>query len=109
LKARMRITNTNDDAALDSALAASSRAIEGYCGRNFNDAGVATARVYYPDDLACIYVDDFSTTAGLIVAADYSNGTNYASIIASGNYQLEPLNGVVDGTPGWPYYRIKVI
>jgi hypothetical protein len=109
LKTRLNITDTNDDAALDSALAASSRDIEGAMGRNFNDAGVASARVYYPDDLASISVDDFSTISGLIVACDFSNGTNYSSIIAAANYQLEPLNGVVDGTPGWPFYRIRAI
>jgi Phage gp6-like head-tail connector protein len=68
-----------------------------------------SARVYYPDDLVTIYVDDFSTTAGLIVAFDFSNSGTYSSIIASGNYQLEPLNGVVDGTSGWPFYRIHII
>ncbi len=109
LKTRLTITDTNDDAALTSALDAASRAIEGACGRQFNDAGSATARVYYPDDLASIVVDDFSTTSGLIVAADFSNGTTYGTIISSTNYQLEPLNGVVDGTPGWPFYRIKAI
>jgi hypothetical protein len=109
LKTRLAITDTNDDVAIDAALATSTQAIEGICGRQFNDAGVATARVYYPDDLASIDVDDFWTTAGLIVAADFSNGVNYSSIIASGNYQIEPLNGVVDGSPGWPYHRIRAI
>src|SRR5205809_6983324 len=111
LKARVNIQagDTGDDAALDSALASASRDIEGWCGRNFNDAGVTSARIYYPRDLATFEVDDFSTTAGLIVAFDFSNAGTYTSIVSSANYQLEPLNGVVDGTPGWPYYRIHVI
>lgn len=111
LKTRLNIANSNtdDDAALTSALAAASLEIEGITGRQFNDAGSATARVYYPDDLANIIVDDFSTVTGLIVAADYSNGTSYATVIAAANYQVEPLNGVVDGTPGWPFYRIRAI
>jgi hypothetical protein len=112
LKSRLNIpdpSDTQNDAALDSALASASRAIEGTCGRQFNDAGVASARIYYPDDLVTVVVDDFSTTAGLIVAADFSNAGTYSTIIAAANYQLEPLNGVVDGTPGWPYYRIRAI
>jgi hypothetical protein len=109
LKTRLSITDTNDDAALTSALSAASLALEGCCGRQFNDAGSASARVYYPDDLTTITVDDFSTTAGLVVAFDFSNSGGYANVITSTNYQLEPLNGVVDGTPNWPYYRIRVI
>lgn len=109
LKTRLNISDTNDDTALTSALAAASRAIEGYCGRQFNDAGSASARVYYPDDLVTVTVDDFSTTAGLIVAADYSNAGTYSTVISASNYQLEPLNNVFDGTPGWPYYRIRAI
>jgi hypothetical protein len=109
IKTRLGITDTNDDSALDSALSASTLSIEGHCGRQFNDAGVASARVYYPDDLTTITVDDFSTTTGLIVAFDFSNSGVYANVITSTNYQLEPLNGVVDGTPNWPYYRIRVI
>ena len=51
LKTRLNIANSNtdDDAALTSALAAASLEIEGITGRQFNDAGSATARVYYPD------------------------------------------------------------
>jgi Phage gp6-like head-tail connector protein len=109
LKARLGVTDSNDDVAITSALAAASRDIEGACGRQFNDAGVATARVYYPDSLTTVVVDDFSTTAGLIVALDYSNAGTYSTTITSTNYQLEPLNGVVDGTPGWPYYKIRAI
>lgn len=109
LKTRLGITDTNDDVALTNALAVATLNIEGVCGRQFNDAGSATARVYYPDSLTQVTVDDFSTTSGLIVAADFSNAGLYATIIAAANYQLEPLNGIIDGTPGWPYYRIRAI
>jgi Phage gp6-like head-tail connector protein len=109
IKTRLAITDSTDDVALQAALDSATLDIEGICGRQFNDAGSATARVYYPDDLATVTVDDFSTVSGLIVAADFSNAGTYTSIIASGNYQVEPLNGIVDGTPGWPYYRIRAI
>ena len=68
-----------------------------------------SARVYYPDDLTTITFEDIATTTGLIVAFDFSNSGTYANIITSTNYQLEPLNGVMDGTPGWPFYRLHVI
>lgn len=109
LKLRLNITDTNDDAALTSALGAATVDIEGVCGRQFNDAGSVSARVFYPDSLTTVTVDDFSTVTGLVVALDYSNAGTYSTTITSANYQLEPLNGVVDGTPGWPYYRIRAI
>jgi len=111
LKARLGITDSGDDTPLTNALAAASRAIEGFCGRQFNDAGPGneSARIYYPDSLTEVVVEDFQSSAGLVVAADYSNAGTYPTVIASSNYQLEPLNGIFDGTPGWPYYRIRAI
>lgn len=109
LKLRLGITDTNDDAALTSALNAATLDIEGTCGRQFNDAGTTSARVYYPDSPVIVVVDDFSTSSGLLVQADYSNTGTYSYTYASTNYQLEPINGVYDGTPNWPYYRIRAI
>jgi len=109
LKSRLNITDTLDDGALTAGLTSATLDIEGWCGRQFNDAGAVSARVYYPDTLTTVMVDDFWTVAGLIVAADYSNAGTYTTILASTNYQLEPLNGVYDGTSGWPYYRIRAI
>ena len=68
---------------------------------------MATARIYYPDDLVTVTTDDFSALTTL--AVDFSNSGTYGTTIAAANYQLEPLNGVVDGTPGWPFYRIHLI
>lgn len=107
LKTRLGISDTNDDAALTNALAVASQDIEGWCGRQFNDAGSASTRIYYPDDLVTIYTEDFSAITQL--AFDFSNSGVYSSIIASSNYQLEPLNGIVDGSTGWPFYRIHII
>jgi len=109
LKLRLNITDTNDDAALTNALAAASQDIEGAMGRQFNDAGSVTARVYYPDSLTVVEVDDFSTSTGLIYAQDFNNAGSYATIVAAANYQLEPLNGIVDGSIGWPFNRIRMI
>ncbi len=111
LKARLNISDTNDDAPLTNALSSASRALEGCCGRQFNDVGPGneSARVYYPDSLTVVSTEDFQSSAGLVVAADYSNAGTYTTIIASSNYQLEPLNGIFDGTTGWPYYRIRAI
>lgn len=109
LKTRFSITDTTDDVAIDAALASATQGIEGVCGRQFNDAGVVSARVYYPDDLTVVTIDDFSTSTGLIYAQDFSNAGTYSTIVAAANYQLEPLNGIMDGSTGWPYNRIRMI
>lgn len=110
LKARLGgIGDTIDDTRLQSALDAATQSVEGICGRQFNDSGSATARVYYPDSPTKIYVDDFSTTAGLVVKVDYGNAGNYSQTITSTNYQLEPLNGVVGGMTGYPFNCIRSI
>ncbi len=99
--------DTNDDTALTNALATATLDIEGVCGRQFNLATAHSTRIYYPDDLATIYTEDFTTLTQL--AFDFSNSGTYSTIVASSNYQLEPLNGVIDGTSGWPFYRIHII
>ena len=114
LKSRLGIISpgdTGDDLALTNALNSATDALGGLCGRQFNDVGAGneSARVYYPDTLTEVTVDDFQSSAGFVLAADYSNAGVYPTIIAAANYQLEPLNGIYDGTTGWPYFRIRAI
>lgn len=107
LKAYLGITNSGNDTQLDDARAAASRAIEQFCQRQFNKATTATARVFYPETCHLAIVDDFWTTTGLVVATDTGDDGTYETALAAAGYQLEPLNGVVDGEAGWPYYRIR--
>lgn len=103
------ISDSTDDTQFDEVLAMSSRAIEHHCRQQFNAAGSASARVYYPDGNVITTVDDISTTSGLIIKTDTAGDGTYATTWASTDYQLEPLNGVVDGETGWPYYRIRAV
>lgn len=107
LKSYARIDDAIDDAQITSVGLAISRNIERFCGRQFNDAGSATARVYYPLSTSMAIVDDFSTTTGLIVASDGGAGT-YPTTIASTSYTLHPSNGIVDGQTGHPYRKITL-
>ncbi len=102
LKTRLGITDTNDDARLTAALKTASRGIEGFCERQFNDSGSVTTRLYRPDAIYMCQVDDFWTTTGLVLQV---NGNTWDST----RYELDPLNGVVDGVTGWPYMRIHGI
>jgi hypothetical protein len=106
LKSYLKITDADDDAELNDALESASREIEDYCHRQFNDAGAASARVYHPDSDCLVVVDDFHTTTGLIVKTDEGDDGTYETTWTSTDYQAQPLNGVVNGVPGWPYWEI---
>lgn len=106
LKAYLRITDTTDDTDITNAATDISRGIEDYCGRQFNQATGVTARVYEPRSDGCVQVEDISTTTGLIVAVDTAGDGTYSTTLTTAQYQLKPLNGVVRGQTGWPYWEI---
>jgi hypothetical protein len=97
---------TVEDVRLSNALEAASRGIDGVCSRSFGLAPTATPRVYYPETYWLAKVDDFVSVTE--IATDSGDGT-YATVWAAADYQLEPLNGVVDGESGWPFWTIRAI
>lgn len=111
LKSYLKIStsDTTDDSELGMALDSASRGIEDFCHRQFHDAGVPTARTYTPDDYCWVEVDDFSTITGLVVKTAAGNDGVFGTTWTAADYQLEPLNGVVDGRPGWPYSKIRTV
>lgn len=109
LKAYLGITDSTDDTAITDAVNSITEEIDEYCGRQFNLATSATARVYEPRSHRMIEVDDIASTSGLVVKVDTAGDGTYATTIAAANYQLRPLNGVVDGRTGWPYTQIEAI
>lgn len=109
LKNHAEIPDNTSDPELLAVSTAVSRMIERWCGRQFNDAGAASARVYEPAPSGTyVRVDDFSTTTGLVVEDDSSLDGTYATTITSTNYNLEPRNGVVDGQTGHPYRIVNL-
>lgn len=109
IKEYLKITDSADDALLERAVEAASRQIDGFCGRFFYDSGSASARIYRPDSLWDLYVDDFSTSSGLIIKSDADDSGTFETTWTTADYELEPFNGVVDGIGGWPYYRIRAL
>ena len=87
-----------------SAIESASREVEQYCGRQFNRDEVASTRLFEPDSRSLVRVDDFWSTTDLAVALRYAGGDQD---FGTTDYALYPLSGVVDGNPGWPYYRIE--
>ena len=102
LREYCQINDVVDDVYMLSIAKAISNGIESYCHRQFNDAGSATARVFYPDSTSHVVVDDFSTITGLLVKTGTAFGTTLT------DYTLEPLNGVQHGRAGFPYRTIRL-
>jgi len=109
LKTRLDINDTAEDDQLEAALATASRGIEKECSRQFNLATSATARVFEPENHCLTYVDDFSTADGLIIAIDRGEDGTYEETWTASDYQLKPLNGVVDGEIGWPFWKVQAV
>ncbi|MBM7788856.1 hypothetical protein [Tenggerimyces flavus] len=108
LKTRLGgIADTDDDAALNNALATASRGIDAFCRRQFNKTTSATARVFRPTRAGLAFVHDFHTTTGLVIATG-DDGT-FGTTWAAADYQLEPLNQMRHGEEGWPYWIIRAV
>jgi hypothetical protein len=106
LKASMGIptADTVDDSMLEIAIESASRAIDTYTARNFYSSGTAT-RYYSPTSNFVCETDDIAS----LVHIKTMDSTDLFTITwAATDYQLEPLNGIVDGMPT-PYTRIRAI
>ena len=106
VKAALRISDTVDDSLLEMAVESASRAIDGHAGRYFYSSGTAT-RYYAADDSFVAQTDDISGTAITLETSANGNGV-FDTTWAVGDYQLEPLNGNVDGL-AIPYTRIRAV
>lgn len=106
VKAALRISDTIDDTLLETAIESASRLVDGYAGRNFYSAGSAV-RYYAPATNIITEIDDLQTLTSLEVSGNL-NGT-FDQTWSAADYQLEPLNGKVDGLTGWPYTTIRAV
>jgi hypothetical protein len=106
LKAALRIpvSDTVDDALLEKAATSASRLIDGYANRSFYSGGTAT-RIYAPQDSYVTEIDDLRTLTTLETSSD---GDGFDTTWGTASYQLEPLNGIVDGL-ATPYTRIRAV
>lgn len=119
LKTRLGgVTGTGEDAALNNALSVASRGIEKVCHRQFNQTTTASARSYnyaaHTVGLGVLskslaFVDDFHTTTGLVVKTDDGDDGSFSTTWVAADRQLEPLDGIVDGETGWPFWRLRAV
>jgi len=99
LKAVLRVTDTVDDLLFETRIGEASRVIDDYCNRRFYADTTATARIYVATQTNELFVDDISTTSGLIVKTDSAGDGMYATTLGASDYQCGPLNAVVRGLP----------
>jgi len=104
LKASLDITDNIDDSILERAINSASRTIDRYCARNFYK--VTATRLFAPRDGYICDIDDLVSLTSLKTTDDDTQ--NFDITWGTDDYQLEPLNGVVDGMPT-PYTRIRAI
>lgn len=93
LKRYVRVEDDLDNAELNLALAAASRAIDDHCNRQFGRVDVAELRRYtgwydYDRGLWAVDIDDLQDGTGMTVTIDGSAVTPYT---------LEPVNAVLTG------------
>lgn len=105
-KSALRITDSVDDSLLEMAIESASRLIDGYAGRQFFSSGTATRYYTADDDFVCEIDDISSSNITLITAMDAD--AVFDTTWATTDYQLEPLNAVLDGQ-AWPYTRIRAV
>lgn len=105
VKAALRITDSVDDSLLEMAIESASRAIDQYTARNFYNAGTAV-RYYAPSDSLNVEIDDMISLVSLQTMSD--DEQVYDTTWSSDDYQLEPLNGIVDGI-SQPYNHIRAV
>jgi len=106
VKAALRINDSIDDTLLEMATESASRLIDGYAARIFYNAGTAT-RYYVAQDDFVVEVDDLANGTVTITTAQDADGV-FDTTWGTDDYQLEPLNGVLDGI-AWPYTTIRAI
>jgi len=109
IKAALRIgtADTIDDELIDNCAGAASRLIDGYCNRQFWSVGSATTRVYMAENDFYCHIDDIAGTAITLKTSGATDG-NFDVTWTPSDYQLEPLNGRLDGLQ-WSYDKIRAV
>lgn len=109
IKAALRIgtADTIDDELIDNCAGAASRLIDGYCNRQFWSVGSATTRVYMADNEFYCHIDDIAGTAITLKTSGATDGV-FDVTWDTTDYQLEPLNGRLDGLQ-WSYDKIRAV
>jgi hypothetical protein len=97
-KAAVGITDTTDDAALQSVLDATDTLIDLYCDRKTGFGTATETRYYTAEDYEYVLTDDLVSITTLQTDDD-ANGTYETTWTAGTDYVLAPRNAALDGFP----------
>ncbi|WP_435111877.1 hypothetical protein [Nocardiopsis synnemataformans] len=98
-----------DEALLERAVNAASRAVDRYCGRRFWQDPEPAVRHYRAEDAIEIDVNDIATTTGLAVATDDDGDGVYENTwTLDEDYVLEPENADADGE-AYAWWRLAAV
>lgn len=109
LKVRLGINDAVDDAVLTIAVKAATDGINHHCRRQFHAATEATARKARATSTELVITADFHSEQNLVVASDDDGDGVFETTWAASDYELEPLDGIVDGVEGFPFWRIRAV
>ena len=104
----LKPTDTGSDARIDRAIGAASRQIDGASGRRYWQDAAVEDREFYADDPVLCYVDDISTTTGLVVKVDSGCDGSFATTLPIGSHFLLLPRNAAARTPEWPYDAIQL-
>jgi hypothetical protein len=105
VKARLDITDSTDDTIITSVIDSVSRLIDAHTGRYFGVDAFASTRYYTAQDTDRLYVDDISTTTGLLVYTDEDGDGTFENTWAATDYRVGPYNAAA---AEWPYQFLEV-
>ena len=104
VKAALRISDATDDTLLENAIEGASRRIDGYTGRFFYQQSATISM--YTRDIYTVQLQDDLVSITTLKTDNNGDGTFETTWTANTDYQLQPLNTVLQSRP---YNRIVAV
>jgi len=104
VKAALRISDATDDTLLENAIEGASRRIDGYTGRFFYQQSATISM--YTRDIYTVQLQNDLVSVTTLKTDDNGDGTFETTWTANTDYQLQPLNTVLQTRP---YNRIVAV
>lgn len=99
-KTFLSITDSSDDTLLENLIESASRSIDRIANRRFYADAAASARTYRAYSDIYTFVDDISSTSGLIVQTDDDgDGTFETTLTINTDFLVEPFTAIAKGRP----------